>query len=144
MTLTLYMDHHVPLAITEGLRRRGVDVLIAYEDGASALEDDALLERATNLGRTLFTQDDDLLILARQRQEAGTPFSGVIYAHQRAITLGQAVRDLHVAATVMDPEEMRSRSSFSRSESLGAFARRRVSTRSGIGSAVGSPGGFAP
>ena len=29
------MDQHVPLAITEGLRARGVDVLTCYEDGTS-------------------------------------------------------------------------------------------------------------
>lgn len=33
------MDHHVPRAITNGLRLRGVDVLTAHEDGASELRD---------------------------------------------------------------------------------------------------------
>ena len=31
MSLAFYMDHHVPRAITVGLRLRGVDVLTAYE-----------------------------------------------------------------------------------------------------------------
>ena len=61
MALALYMDHHVPRAITGGLRLRGVDVLTALEDGASELDDPALLDRAGALGRVLFTQDDDLL-----------------------------------------------------------------------------------
>jgi hypothetical protein len=26
VTIALYMDHHVPAAVTEGLRRRGVDL----------------------------------------------------------------------------------------------------------------------
>jgi hypothetical protein len=30
MALTLYMDQHVPKAITVGLRLRGVDVVTAY------------------------------------------------------------------------------------------------------------------
>jgi hypothetical protein len=34
MPLAFYMDHHVPRAVTLGLRLRGVDVLTAYEDGA--------------------------------------------------------------------------------------------------------------
>jgi hypothetical protein len=29
------MDHHVQRAVTEGLRRRGVDVVTALEDGSS-------------------------------------------------------------------------------------------------------------
>ncbi|AFY30690.1 hypothetical protein Cal7507_0188 [Calothrix sp. PCC 7507] len=34
MSVPLYMDVHVPQAITDQLRRRGVDVLTAHEDGA--------------------------------------------------------------------------------------------------------------
>ena len=30
MPIKLYMDHHVPRAITTGLRLRGVDVITAY------------------------------------------------------------------------------------------------------------------
>jgi hypothetical protein len=47
MAIALYMDHHVPRAITVGLRLRGVDVLTAYEDGANELDDPALLDRAS-------------------------------------------------------------------------------------------------
>ena len=57
MAVALYMDVHVPLAITEQLRRRGIDVLTAIEDGSATLDDDVLLERALELGRVLFTQD---------------------------------------------------------------------------------------
>jgi predicted nuclease of predicted toxin-antitoxin system len=57
------MDHHVHAAITEGPGRRGVDVITAHEDGAAEFEDERLLQRATQLGRVLFSQDKDLLIL---------------------------------------------------------------------------------
>ena len=56
--LALYMDHNVPRAITEGLRLRGIDVITAYEDSADDMNDPALLDRATELGRALFTQVD--------------------------------------------------------------------------------------
>ena len=82
MALTLYMDQHVPRAITVGLRVRGVDVVTAHEDGAATFSDPELLDRATALQRVLFTQDDDLLIEAVRRQRQNIPFSGVIYAHQ--------------------------------------------------------------
>ncbi len=65
------MDHHVPRAITNGLRLRGADVLTAHEDGAGELRDPALLDRASELERVLFTQDDDLLTEATQRQRRG-------------------------------------------------------------------------
>ena len=59
MPVSLYMDHHVPRAITAGLRLRGVDVLTAAEDGAAELADPDLLDRAAVLGRVLFSQDED-------------------------------------------------------------------------------------
>ncbi len=40
MSLRFYMDVHVPQAITDELRRRGVDVLTAQEDGQAEAEDD--------------------------------------------------------------------------------------------------------
>jgi hypothetical protein len=36
---------------------RSVDVLTAQEDGASELDKDRLLQRATDLGRVLVSQD---------------------------------------------------------------------------------------
>lgn len=47
MTVSLYMDHHVPRAITIGLRRRGVNIITAFEDGSHELADNKLLDRAT-------------------------------------------------------------------------------------------------
>lgn len=38
MTIALYMDHHIPRAITIGLRLQGVDVLTAFDDGANQAE----------------------------------------------------------------------------------------------------------
>jgi predicted nuclease of predicted toxin-antitoxin system len=57
VSVAFYMDHHVPSAVTEGLRRRGVDVLTTYEDGLAAADDEVILQRATVLGRPVFTQD---------------------------------------------------------------------------------------
>ena len=56
MALKLYMDHHVPRAITIGLRIHGVDVITSHEDAAGNLADSALLDRAGKLGRVLFTR----------------------------------------------------------------------------------------
>ena len=67
MSLSLYMDVHVPRAITEGLRLRGVDVLTAQEDGAGEATDGDLLDRATAVGRLLFSMDADLLREAARR-----------------------------------------------------------------------------
>ncbi len=98
--LLLYMDHHVPSAVTAGLRHRGVDVLTAEEDGSGALDDDPLLDRAASLGRVLFSQDKDLLTIAHRRLQTGVAFAGVVYAHQLGVSIGQAVRDLELAISL--------------------------------------------
>ena len=96
MACKLYMDQLVPRAITAGLRLRRIDVLTAFEDDASELDDARLLARATTLRRVLFSQDVDLLAEARERQIEGTAFGGVIYAHQRRVSIGQCIQDLEI------------------------------------------------
>ena len=59
MPLAFYSDVHVPAAITEGLRRRGIDVMTSQQDGTRRVEDLGLVQRATQLGRVLVTQDED-------------------------------------------------------------------------------------
>jgi hypothetical protein len=106
------MDHHVPAAITDGLRRRDVDVITAYEDGTAEFEDPQLLERATQRGRALFSQDKDFLVLTHHWLQTGREFSGLVYAHQLDVTIGQAIRDLTLIAEALGPEDMRNRIEF--------------------------------
>ena len=107
MSVALYMDHHVPLAITAGLRRRAVDVLTAYEDNMAAAEDEAILQRATEMGRSVFTQDEDFLIFASECQHIARPFSGVIFGSQESLSIGQAIQDLELIAKASEPKQMR-------------------------------------
>ncbi len=71
MPVKFYMDHHVPRAITDGLRAHGVEVITALEDGTSELDDPELLDRAGELGCVLFTRDYNLLQEATRRQRSG-------------------------------------------------------------------------
>ncbi len=112
MSISLYMDVHVHRAITAGLRMRGVDVITAQEDGYRRALDPELLDRATALGRVLFSQDEDLLVEGQFRLTQSIPFAGVIYAHQLRITIGQCVRDLELIAQVYDPADMANRIEF--------------------------------
>ena len=109
MSVGLYMDVHVPAAITRGLLLRGVDVLTAQIDGTTRLEDSDLLDRARELRRVLFSQDEDLLAEATRRQRGGEAFGGVIYAHQLGITIGKAISDLEVLAQAGTPEDFADR-----------------------------------
>ena len=99
------MDVHVRRAITGGLRHRGVDVLTAQEDGTDRWKDEDLLNRAMELGRVLFTSDEDMLIEAARRQREGIPFGGVIYIHLLDGSVRQCLEDLELIAKLSEPEE---------------------------------------
>ena len=96
------MEVHVPHAITIGLRLREVDVITAQEDGSRELEDPDLLNRATVLGRIMFTRDDDLIRAAARRQKRGERFTGIVYAHQLDVSIGQCVTDLELIVKASD------------------------------------------
>ncbi len=100
------MDQNIPRAITVGLRLRGIDVITAFEDNASEMDDSDLLDRASELGRVLFTQDDDLLTEAAKRQKNGIHFQGLIYAHQLRISIGACVNDLEIIVKAAEPDEL--------------------------------------
>ncbi len=99
------MDVHVPRAVVIALRLRSINVLTAQEDGAAQLDDDRLLDRAAELGRVLVSQDEDLLREGVRRLRDGETFSGVVYAHQLRVTIGQMVEDLALISAATSKEE---------------------------------------
>jgi hypothetical protein len=107
--LRLYMDVHVKATITAGARRRGIDAITAQEDSSARLEDGPLLDRVTALQCVLFTQDEDLLAIAQERQVTAGYFSGLLYGHQLAATIWRYVLDLVVVCQVLEPEDMANR-----------------------------------
>jgi len=109
VSIALYFDHNVRQAISDVLRQRGVDVVVAFEDGFSEAEDPAILARATDLGRVVFTNDDDLLAIAHAWLKTGRMFAGVIYVHQLRLTIGQTIADLEVIAKAGDPGDFLNR-----------------------------------
>ena len=106
MSIALYMDENVPLPITNGLRKRDVDVLRAQEDNHQNTPDTVILDRAMDLQRVVFTQDEDFLAIANRRQQEEVNFAGVIYAHQQKVTVGDCIRDLEIVAKVNEPEDL--------------------------------------
>jgi hypothetical protein len=103
------MDVHIPSAITRGLLLRGVDVLTAQLDGTTEKSDPELLDKASALGRVLFSQDEDLLAEAARRQRSGIAFGGLIYAHQLGITIGECINDLEIIAKTLNPDDFANR-----------------------------------
>ena len=107
MTLPIYMDENVHGAITNGLRQRGVDVLTVQEDNRSGIPDSEVLNRAIELNRILFSQDDDLLLEASKKQKSGLSFPGVIFAQQTKVSVGTCIRDLELVSTLGHSDEFK-------------------------------------
>jgi hypothetical protein len=105
MSVALYMDVHVPGPITRQLRRRGVQVLTAQEDGRDAVADDKILARATELGRLVFTHDVRFRVEAENWQRQGREFAGLLFGPQLGGTIGEYVEDLEMIAKASEPEE---------------------------------------
>jgi hypothetical protein len=106
MAVRLYMDVHIPMAITRQLRLRGVDVVAATEEGTNELKDDTLLELAGVQKRALFTHDIRFKALAENWQRTNKPFAGLIYGHAEGASLGQYVRDLELIVNACEPSDL--------------------------------------
>jgi hypothetical protein len=106
MTVAFYLDENVPRQIADGLRLRGVDVLTVQDDGRRNTPDPLLLDRATELARVIFSQDQDFLIEANRRQTEGIYFSGVVFARKIGMTTGDCIRDLEIIAKASDLEDL--------------------------------------
>lgn len=105
MAVALYFDVHVPRAIRDQLRLRGVDVVTAQEDGHQRADDEALLQRSTELGRLFFTQDIRFKARAHDWQRQGRRFSGLAYGHQQGGTIGDYVEELELIAMASESQE---------------------------------------
>jgi len=112
MPLQFYADEHLHGAIVRGLRRRGIDILAAVEDGRSGYPDDEIVERATTLNRLVVTHDKDYLKIAAELESQGMEYSGIVYLTPDGVTIRTAILDLELIALAGDASEFRNRVNF--------------------------------
>lgn len=106
MAIAFYFDEHIPGAITDAMRARRIDVVTAQEDDFRGVRDEGLLARSTELGRVLFSHDDDFLTIGNRWLREGRAFAGIVYVHQNRLTYGERIADLAQIATRYSPNEM--------------------------------------
>jgi hypothetical protein len=102
-----YLDEHVPHAVAEGLRRRGVDTLTSREAGMLGAVDARPLAFAQQNGRVFVTHDVDFLRLNAQ----GYVHAGIVDAPRR-MSIGAFVANLMLIRFALNPEEMANRVEF--------------------------------
>jgi hypothetical protein len=85
-----HLDEHVPRAIADGLRRRGIDASTTVEAGLRSATDEAHLTYARTQGRVMVTCDRDFLVLASR----GQPHAGIAYYPYGRYPVGEVIRRL--------------------------------------------------
>ncbi len=103
--IAYYADINVHGDIINGLRLRGIDILRGQDDGYDGRSYPDVIDRATELGRVLFSHDQDMMRETKSRLIAGIPFSGIVYADLLKVTIGICVTDLEYMAKVGMPDD---------------------------------------
>ncbi len=107
-TIRFHLDENCSRALSEGLRRRGVDVTSTPEAGLLGAIDEEQAAHALAEGRVIFTQDQDFLRI----NAAGIPHPGIAYCPKDSKSLGEIIDGLVLIWEVLDPDEMRDRVEF--------------------------------
>jgi predicted nuclease of predicted toxin-antitoxin system len=98
-----YFDEHVPRAVADGLKRRGVDVLTTQEAGRAGLPDDEQVDFALGQERVIVTMDSDYIALAAK----GTRHAGIAYSHSQSLSVGELIQALILIHETLEPDDMR-------------------------------------
>ncbi len=100
-----FADQHFPGPVSDGLLRRGVDILTTQQAGRCGHSDPDHLAFATGEGRVLVSFDSDFLAL----HHAGTQHAGIAWCPATKYGIGELIRMLLLLRAVETPNEMRNR-----------------------------------
>lgn len=103
-----HLDEHVPTAVADGLRRRGIDASTTVEAGLRSATDEAHLAYARAQGRVMVTCDRDFLALASQ----GLSHAGIVYYPYGRYPVGEVIRRLVQLWEQYSAEDMLNRVEF--------------------------------
>jgi hypothetical protein len=101
--LRFYFDQHIPAAVAQGLRQRGIDVLTAQDAGRCSVPDADQLQFALTEERVVVTFDPDFLALA----VSGVPHAGIAWCLATKYTIGPLIYALLLVHGVLDRDDMR-------------------------------------
>jgi predicted nuclease of predicted toxin-antitoxin system len=106
LSLLLYADNNVNDHVVLGLRRLGYDVLRARDDGMAEALDETVLQRATALGRVVYTNDADIVRIAKSWETGERHHAGIIYTHQDRLSVRRQIEELQLVIEAMHAEEI--------------------------------------
>ncbi|MCX5806203.1 MAG: DUF5615 family PIN-like protein [Proteobacteria bacterium] len=110
--LKIYIDENVDISIAKGLKKQGIEVLTAIDEGLIGKSDIEHFNYARKINAVLFTHDHHFLNIAKRANEKGLNHPGVIFSKMNKYGIGECIRRLSVYAEIITPEEMKNQIEF--------------------------------
>lgn len=101
--LRFFLDQHIPSAIANALRLRGIDVSTAQDTGRCGLGDPEQLQFAMGQQRVVVTFDPDYLAL----DLSGVQHAGIAWCPAAKYSVRQLIHALLLVHAVLSPDDMR-------------------------------------
>jgi predicted nuclease of predicted toxin-antitoxin system len=100
--MRFHLDEHIPPAVADALRRRGIDVTTTLGAGLQGVADIVQLRFATSGKRVLLTADTDFLMIAA----AGEVHAGIVLFRPVHRTIGQLIECLLLVHACLTEDNM--------------------------------------
>jgi len=105
--IAFYTKESVNVATSEGLKRRGINILAARDAGNLGLSDEEQLNYVAKNNFVIVTHDDDFLTMAIKYDH-----KGIVYVHQQKYGVGDLIRKLKLLWDVAEQEDFRNHVEF--------------------------------
>lgn len=101
--IKIYSDEGVNIAITEGLKRRGMKAISCQEVDNIGLTDEEQISYANSNKLVILTHDADFL---RIIHEKGLSHCGIIFVSQGKLSVGEIIRKIEFLVSILTEEDM--------------------------------------
>ena len=98
-----YSDEDVNVAITEGLKRRGIKAISCQEVDNIGLSDEEQIRYANSNKLVILTHDVDFLRIVHERKIS---HSGIIFVSQNKLSVGEIIRKIEFLVSMLSQEDM--------------------------------------
>ena len=107
--IIIYLDENVHVAISDGLKRRGIGAISAKDAGNLGISDEKQLEFATKQKAVLVTNDADFLRIVSNRNP---DHWGIVYFEQDRYVIGDVIRKIEELVIILDQNDFKNRIEF--------------------------------